>query len=300
MVPARSAQILGVLALSACGRLGFDAVDGARGGDAREGDAASIDALEPCTTFGPWQTPVPFPDVNTATFTEWAPTLSADQLTLMFASNRGGDYDLYMATRASATDAFALPVGQAALNTTAEDSDPALTPDARTVYFTNTTLGASHLYRSKRSTSTSSDWSAPVLVPETASGVIFGPGVSADGTELFYEDQSRITRATVSGDQITVVGPVVELGLDVGFVTLTADGLTMYFEQYFGPGSTDILVATRPAIGQPFATPVPFTELQTAGLEDDPDISRDGTRFVFASDRGGAGEDIYEMTRSCL
>jgi hypothetical protein len=205
-----------------------------------------------------------------------------------------------MATRATTADAFGTPSEQTNLSTAANETDPTMTPDGLTLYYTSDVSGLPRLYRAKRAT-TSASFSNPVLVPELASAVVYGPVVSPDGTELFYEDNSKImTRATVSGDAITVVGEVPELGTQVGFATLSPDGLTIYFEQLLVAGSdNDIYMATRPAIGQPFSAPVVVAELQTSGLDDDPDMTQGGNRLYYASDRDGVSEDLYVVDRLC-
>jgi hypothetical protein len=55
-------------------------------------------------------------------------------------------------------------------------------------------------------------------------------------------------------------------------------------------------VATRSTASEPFGTPVPVTELNTANDDDDPWLSADGHILLMTSDRSGNYE-IYEARR---
>ncbi|HTL32985.1 MAG TPA: hypothetical protein VL326_07665 [Kofleriaceae bacterium] len=293
--------LVALIAASGCGRIGFTPSEDAPIPDARDVDAVQMPDTPGCTTYGPWQTPMKLPGVvNLDASTEWAPTVSADELTLLYASDQGADFNIYMATRATIADPFGAPVEQTNLSSPSIDSDPTMTPDGLTLYFTSDRLGPPpNLFRAKRA-NTSTNWDPPVLVPELSAESVFGPGLSPDGSELFYNDGTYLVRATVNGDQITLVGQVLELGMDVGFASLTPDGLRIFFEKSITAQSdNDIYTATRPAIGQPFDPPTLVTELQTPGLDDDPDLARSQTRLYFASDRGGTSEDIYVVDRAC-
>jgi Tol biopolymer transport system component len=65
------------------------------------------------------------------------PSLTVDELTIMFESSRsgGGDEDLWMATRTSNTEPFGPPVIVPDLNSNEEDWDPGLSADGGTLVF---------------------------------------------------------------------------------------------------------------------------------------------------------------------
>lgn len=69
-------------------------------------------------------------------------TLSDDQLTVYFTSDRAGagDLDLWMASRASVDQPFGTPTPVAELNTAARESYPSLTADGLELY-AQTTAG---------------------------------------------------------------------------------------------------------------------------------------------------------------
>src|SRR5208282_5292188 len=58
-----------------------------------------------------------------------SPVVTADQLTIFFASNRSGNSDIWMATRSSATAPFGAPVEVSVLNIGDVDYPLWLSPD---------------------------------------------------------------------------------------------------------------------------------------------------------------------------
>jgi hypothetical protein len=86
-------------------------------------------------SFGPAS---PVAELNTA-FSDIQPNVRKDGLEVVFASNRraGTDQDLYGATRESVNDPFSAPVnlGEAVNTTTASETRPSLSWDARTLLF---------------------------------------------------------------------------------------------------------------------------------------------------------------------
>jgi len=64
-----------------------------------------------------------------------APQLAPDGLTLYFASDRSGDYDLYESHRSSTTELFRTATPMMSVNTTTNENDPWVSPDGRHLYF---------------------------------------------------------------------------------------------------------------------------------------------------------------------
>ncbi len=81
--------------------------------------------------------------------------------------------------------------------------------------------------------------------------------------------------------------------------TLTGDLLELYLNRT-GTGGSDIFRATRTDATSAWGTPAIVTQLSSASAETTPEISTDGLRMVFASDRpGGTGNtDIWMSTRA--
>jgi hypothetical protein len=68
----------------------------------------------------------------------------------------------------------------------------------------------------------------------------------------------------------------------------------LYFSSTGTSGNHDIY-RSRQRLDGTFETPEPVTELNTAGVDQMPNVSRDGTEIVFASNRGG-NMDIWTAT----
>ena len=80
---------------------------------------------------------------------------------------------------------------------------------------------------------------------------------------------------------------------------LSPDELEVYFGSDRASPTADVhdlFVATRAGLGEPFASPRPIAELNTASDEDDAWISPDGRILYFSSDRSGNAE-IYQSRR---
>jgi Tol biopolymer transport system component len=75
---------------------------------------------------------------------DWTPWLSADERTLLFASDRPGGVglsDLWIASRADPGAAFGSPQPIAELDTASDELSPALAADGLTIYFRSTRAG---------------------------------------------------------------------------------------------------------------------------------------------------------------
>jgi Tol biopolymer transport system component len=120
------------------------------------------------------------------------PDLVAGELTIYFASTRGGSEDVWRAQRSSPTGAFGTPTRVDSVSSSAEDVAPTTFPDG-TLLFVSDRQGASFLFTAAPS---GNDFAAPVLFSE-ASGM---PGVSdvdpfitRDGkTLLFASERSGV------------------------------------------------------------------------------------------------------------
>ncbi len=193
-------------------------------------------------------------------------TLSADGLTLIFASNRapGGlwDYDLWMTTRTSKEDAWgpAEHLGDV-LNSRQTEWTPWLTPDGLELYFAKGPSGNTDIHVSRRD-----DPSEPWGVPEN-----LGPAVNSNSWD--------------------------------GGPTLTADGLEMIFRSS-RTGNSDLYVSTRASTAEPWSQAISLgPTINTDSLsgnwgEMTPQISPDGLILFFSAPRSASeGTQNIWMTR---
>lgn len=88
-----------------------------------------------------WEPPVELAELNVAGFNDEAGILSPDGLRLYFDSNRSGNYELYLARRASRDEVFTTAEPIAELNSASQDVDPWISTDERRIVFYSSRLG---------------------------------------------------------------------------------------------------------------------------------------------------------------
>ncbi len=77
-------------------------------------------------------------------------TLAEDGLTVYFASNRSGSWDLYRATRPERDAPFSTPTALSVVNTDESELDPATSRDDQELFFTSFSTGTARIWRSVR------------------------------------------------------------------------------------------------------------------------------------------------------
>jgi hypothetical protein len=220
----------------------------------------------------------------------------------VFATERGLNRDMYIATRASEGVTFGTPT--LLYDSGAEDDDPFLTPDLLTLWH-DTRLSTTDLFVTTRATTTS-PWS--VHQPLTAlntTGLDDCPEVTPDLLTMYFsseapgtKDVMRASRAsTTAAFGAPTVLPELSSGVEDVCPTLGPDG-TIYFSSNRGPNFQ--IWFARP-LGAGFMPPSVFVDASTVPATDfDPFITRDGRTFVFSSDRQTSGDqDLYMMQREC-
>lgn len=294
-------RLLAVLAVTACGRVGFDADLDDPGVD---GGSTSFDDLGP---FAPGEPvgPLAAPGIDAH------PTLTGDLLELYFASDRGGGLDIWRSVRASADDPWGAPRRVAELSADADDDSPEVSLDGLEIWFASARDGGAGGLDVWTATRASRDapWSAPVHLPELASGAgDHSPFVDAHGTTMILtsrrdggagaRDLYMSTRAGRGGSWSTPVA-LAELnsaGQDAD-AFLDASGRTLLFSSDRDSGDfRDLYIAERPDRRSTFGPPRLLDDLNTARADADPWLSPDFRTLVFSSSRGG-DDDVYEATR---
>ncbi|HMA96284.1 MAG TPA: hypothetical protein VKP30_26535 [Polyangiaceae bacterium] len=102
---------------------------------------------------GKFAAPVALDRVNTTDYREERATLSRDELTIYFVSDRSnglGDRDIWYATRSSVESAFANVRNLTSVNSQYRDVDVALSADDQEMYFVSKRQGKLEIYRSVR------------------------------------------------------------------------------------------------------------------------------------------------------
>jgi hypothetical protein len=117
-----------------------------------------------------------------------SPTLSQDELTIIFNNPNAGGWDLYMATRSSKDSAFSNIQSLSELNTELIESSPSMSPDGLSVYFFSDRSGLGRIYESTRQ-SINDPFSNPTLIADIQYGVHWPSiSISADGKALYFGD----------------------------------------------------------------------------------------------------------------
>jgi hypothetical protein len=269
-------------------------------------DAFTVIAPFPAEPFG---APVLIGPLS-STSVDDDPSLTADRLELFFNSNRGGNSDLWVSTRASAADPWSPPALVDGVNTVSDETTPAISADGLTLYFGSNRPGGSGSYDIWMTTrpARTSSWSTPVPVAElntTASDNSPSPSTS-QLTIVFNSDRATAgdtdvyiaTRASTSEPwgNIASIAQINTTGNEADATIASQDRAIVFHSDRPGTGSNDLYIATRSQASVPFGAPVELAELNTAAGETDPWISDDLRYIVFASDRSGVWE-LYEASR---
>lgn len=193
------------------------------------------------------------PGVNSAFF-EGSPTVSANEKTLFFTSNRvDGQEDLFVSTRQRRHDPWgeAMNLGPPINTPTANENGLRLSLDGKALYFSSNRQG--------------------------------GPGTS----DLYVATRRSKNHPWSAARNL---GPLLNTELFEGFPTPSADDNTLYFSRSttFDSPDSDIWVTTRPNRDEPWGIPERLAEsINGPSAEFAPSISTDGLTLYFASQRPG-------------
>jgi len=294
----RRPWVLVAIASAGCGRIRFDALptgDATR--DSSGGDACTFGAFGPVRELS---------EVD-STDNDDGPWLSDDRTVLVFASDRLGVHNLYIAQRASAADLFGAPVEIALATSSA--TDPFLSRDELTLWFSvepSDTTGA--VFVASRASPSDAFGTPQQLSELDVSAYEAEPSLTADqltivftasvGNLKLYSAQRATTTDAFGTAQllVAVVTPVYDC-----CATVSADASSVVFAT--SALSTDLQIEQSQRGATGFDPPTVLdASLHVAGTTDaDPYLTSDGLTLVFASARtGGTGAtDLYTADRAC-
>jgi Tol biopolymer transport system component len=214
------------------------------------------------STQDPFSTPADVPGVS-STLDETVAFVSEDGLTLLVSSRRAGgvgNFDLWIATRGTRSDAFQNPALLANINTINREDGPWLSPDGLRLYFNSdrSTTTSNDIYMASRA-SVSADFGPPTAVAE-----LNGPGnerdvtLSHDELEVFFATDVSgnydVYTATRPDRTAAFSAPVLVTALNTAMddlgTGLRGDGAVMYFNYNTNAntGASDIFAASRPCV----------------------------------------------------
>jgi hypothetical protein len=147
------------------------------------------------TIHDEWSTPMNLGPIVNSLVDQCYISISADELSLYFSSNRSGGYgayDLWVTTRETIHDPWGTPVNLGAtVNSSAYDVDPSISADGRILFFASDRSGGyggdGDIWMTSRAT-TDDPWGEPVNLGPTinSSAEEDYPNVSADGSILYF------------------------------------------------------------------------------------------------------------------
>lgn len=257
-------------------------------------------------------------ELNTS-FAEGGASISADGLTIYFDSNRPfpgkGNGDIWYATRQDVHLPFGTPQNLTAINSSAEDTNPSISADNLTIYFTRSNVPGNPV-AVEIMVATRPDAASPFGIPQVVTevnipdGDDYAPSISSDGLALYFTSFKPI----VSDDiyVATRMNPIDPFGTPVpvpgvntiysdAHPSISADGLRLYFQSDRDHPNTndfDIFVAERPDLASPFNAPIRLSDIvNTPGGESQPSISFDDAFLYFTANRiGGQGSNDLWVT----
>jgi hypothetical protein len=269
------------------------------------------------------------PPINSP-YGEGVTCITADDLEMYvstFSKPGGlGDWDIWVLRRETVNDDWGEPENLGLpTNTAGSESNAHLSPDGLEMYFTASSrpggYGDYDIWVTRRTTR-NDPWAQPEnlgAIVNTA-GYEHCPRISADGLELYFcsdrsggygaEDIWVAKRATRSDPWAEAVnlGPPVNSSASEDFPLLSSDGLLLSISgagwrqtapRPGGYGRSDIWLARRASVSDPWGTPVNLGPIMNTSSHDGAGaFSPDGHSLFLGSDRpgglGGVYGDIYQ------
>ena len=266
--------------------------------------------------------------VNTS-YDEQNPTISADGLELYFQSRRPGGYgnwDLWVAKRASLDDPWGEPVNLGPLvNNSVGNWSHGISADGLQLYFEanrSGNFGGVDLWVAVRETK-DEPWGEPVNLGPTVNSSVNDacPNISADGLELYFRSNrpggcgeldlwvSKRPMIDEPWGEPVNLGPTVNSPDYEGFPSLSADGLSMFFNSDRFNGARgwdfDIWLTKRKTKDSAWGEPINLGPgINTTHFEVAPSISADGHTLYFSDwyatstirPGGCGGADLYKAS----
>lgn len=228
------------------------------------------------------------------------PRLSRDEMRAYYSSAAG---QLVRTERTTMTGAF---VSSSQVLAMAGAWQPTLTQDELTMVFSRGDQNE-QLYIATRSSSAVPFASATPLGSVNSSGrAQIDPYIRGDGKELFFHrynpgdqgDRGDIYSAAITGTSVSAAQPVANINsqADDRYPVVSADGLTIYWgsnrTDLGGRGLTDIYMAKRASVAQPFSGVTNVSELNSTDDERPAWVSNDGCRLYYQK-----GKSLVVATR---
>jgi hypothetical protein len=278
------------------------------------------------STDAEWSAPMNLGPVVNSSANDNNATLTADELTMYFTSDRPGGLglgDIWVTRRASRSSPWEPPVNLGPpINTAFIDGAPTLSPDGHLLFIHSNrpgTLGGNDIWVAHRTGSKDGlEWETPVpLGPDvnTADDEQGPEYIASDrgGALYFNRGNQALARSDLyrvgidrDGDTDGPAQPLTELNdpaTNDAAPTVRADAREILFwsGRAGGTGGADIWQSTRQSANHPWSPPQnPGPPLNSAAADLHPELTQDARTLYFTSQREGGfgGADLWVTTRA--
>jgi hypothetical protein len=251
----------------------------------------------------------------------WAPTLSADDLSLYFSVWDGSSDRIYVATRTGRGAAFSAAVKVTIQGFSNIQAEPFISASGLNLYFASYASGSSSdrniWIASRTNTSVATFSNAQQLGGVNTTSYEGRPWLTDNELVMYYVsgrpygrgdyDVWKLTRASTADSFSTptnLPAPVNTTSRD-GSPVLSRDGLTLYFssDRTGGWGQQDIWTATRPDLLSDFGAATNLSQINSESDEVNASLSHDEAELFFVTDWSATIHSspprIWRATRSC-
>jgi hypothetical protein len=233
-----------------------------------------VDVPDLCRDAGPFSTPRTLEGVSQSHL--YDPAMRDDGLELFYVE-LVGDFDIFVATRASVDDDFGQP--QAVYTTAANELDPALTADGLHLFY----ITDNQLYESERATR---DEPFGPGLPRADLPNVESFDISHDALTIYFNEPFGDLNMATRASPLSPFGAPVVIGAARAFPSVSHDQLELYFQD-----NGQIFRLTRDSTRDPFDA---MPELVITG--EDPELSDSGEQLVFGPP---SHEGLAVSTRIC-
>lgn len=283
-----------------------------------------------------WSTPVNLGPVVNSDGLDQDATLSPDELSLYFASDRPGGYGIWVSHRDCRDCAWQAPLKvplvpddfEGGLGPTQAVGAPALSPDGHLLFFSRCVdcdasrfPGSTDIFVAHRAdtnddlgwgpavplgldvnTSASEDHPAHVQTVEDGAVNLYFCRTEP-GSTRFDIYAAAVTRDGQTRGPAVLVPELSLTGSNDAAPTSRADGREIIFQSNRpgGQGRADLWASIRPSVHDAWSEPENLgVQVNGSAVELQPSLSHDGRTLIFASDRTGGfgGTDLWMSTRT--
>ncbi len=267
---------------------------------------AAIDWTNPAT----YGRPVNLGSIVNSSASEQSPSLTGDELTLIFTSGgpgfpsrpgTQGPGGPWMSTRSSTNSPWTTPIHLSALDTADGEIDFSITADGLEIVFAR----LSGIYSCTR-TNLDAPWTSPTLLPVSVNApnaLNAHCTISYDGLTLVFHRElsgtgrgdlfisTRTARSDPWPNAASLPSQINTTGNGESWACLSSDGRSLLFSRYVetDPTTADIYVSTRNSLTSPWkpAIRLPTPVNQPSVVDIAPWLSLDSRRLYFTSNRAG-------------